>query len=176
MYTPGPLHRQVHTWALCDTAEFKRNTFVSLFIIRMSIIDLCGVHNISSGQLWQGRQVSMARTLKETCGVCSLEVWWRRIRNEIIIIVTAVEEIKKKLLTVITCHCIFSLQHYTILILYLEENPVWYFFFLLCSAYPCFFSCWLSLKNGAIWAFVAPSLFVIVVRNLQKLACVIFHS
>lgn len=40
----------------------------------------------------------------------------------------------------------------------------------------CFLSCWLSLKNGAIWAFVAPALFVIVVSNLQQFALVIFYS
>lgn len=35
----------------------------------------------------------------------------------------------KKLLveTVITCHCIFSVQHFTIIILFLEVNPVWFF-------------------------------------------------
>lgn len=31
-----------------------------------------------------------------------------------------------------------------------------------------FLSCWLSLTNGAIWAFVAPALFVIVVRYLHN--------
>uniref|UniRef100_A0A671TJR4 Adhesion G protein-coupled receptor D1 n=1 Tax=Sparus aurata TaxID=8175 RepID=A0A671TJR4_SPAAU len=33
-----------------------------------------------------------------------------------------------------------------------------------CFFNSCFLSCWLSLKNGAIWAFVAPALFVIVVN------------
>lgn len=28
-------------------------------------------------------------------------------------------------------------------------------------------SCWLSLTNGAIWAFVAPAMFVIAVSTLQ---------
>lgn len=39
-----------------------------------------------------------------------------------------------------------------------------------------YFSCWLSLQNGAIWAFVAPALFVIVVRNLQKFPVVVFYT
>lgn len=30
-------------------------------------------------------------------------------------------------------------------------------------------SCWLSLTNGAIWAFVAPAMFVIVVRTVEDI-------
>lgn len=42
-------------------------------------------------------------------------------------------------------------------------------------------SCWLSLKNGAIWAFVAPALFVIVVSPLPwhcwgEGPCVVFRA
>lgn len=33
-------------------------------------------------------------------------------------------------------------------------------------------SCWLSLTNGAIWAFVAPAMFVIVVRTLEEIVSV----
>lgn len=53
---------------------------------------------------------------------------------------------------------------------------MWIFFLFYSCPCACFLSCWLSLKNGAIWAFVAPALFVIVVRNLQQLAFVIFYT
>lgn len=43
-------------------------------------------------------------------------------------------------------------------------------FYCLRNTFPSFrFSCWLSLETGAIWAFVAPALFVIVVGNVLKI-------
>lgn len=36
------------------------------------------------------------------------------------------------------------------------------------SAFPC--SCWLSLEDGAIWAFVAPAMFVILVGTTTAAA------
>lgn len=56
-----------------------------------------------------------------------------------------------------TCRLTFVLQHYST--------------FTFC---PYFCSCWLSLTNGAIWAFVAPALFVIVVRKLEQVAFVVW--
>lgn len=110
-----------------------------------------GVHDIISGQLWWSRQVSPTCSASKPCG------------SDYIRMTSAVEEtgtigcVRCYLKSFTTCRLTFVLQHYST--------------FTFC---PYFCSCWLSLTNGAIWAFVAPALFVIVVRKSEQVALIVW--
>lgn len=112
---------------------------------------MCGVHDIISGKLWWSRQVSPTCSASKPCG------------SDYIRMTSAVEEtgtigcVRCYLKSFSTCRLTFVLQHYST--------------FTFCL-YFC--SCWLSLTNGAIWAFVAPALFVIVVRKLELAALIVW--
>lgn len=92
-----------------------------LFIIRLSVGDMCGVHDISSGQLWWSGQVSMTR------GIHLIPSRMTSPAEEIGTTKCVYCYLKTFGFTITTY--VIPYLHYGIVKFYLERNTEWFLFF-----------------------------------------------